>query len=316
MRTIFLTKLLVILITLTSNSQSKVFSITWSYGLAGGSKPSVTALNEGDAVSMNVANDLMKYFIENSKLDFKCIYNGCQNRAMVMSLMLQQKGIKHYKVWNFDPFKISIFNSQDALDVDDILGLKSNKILWDFHVAIAILAKNEETSKIDTLIIDPAFSSKPLKTKEWLSLQNSPNSYYTFLDPIWYNFVTLAPGISFTCSGVATNLNVPMCFPYLLTGDFYEYNSYNQKLIAEELATNDQITRATFEIINKLDEKDPRKKNISSVVSDYNSFKTMLQSETQINGDNPFYSYLSDYRMGYKNGFAFWTVELQKLNKK
>ncbi len=28
-----------------------------------------------------------------------------------MSFYLQKKGIKHYKIWNFNPFKISIFKA-------------------------------------------------------------------------------------------------------------------------------------------------------------------------------------------------------------
>ena len=294
-------------------SQNHQFSITWSYGLAGGSKPSITPIDKSDAITASQATELIKYFVDSSKLDFNCIYNGCQNRAMVMSLLLNRKGVKHYKIWNFDPYKISIFNRQDALNVDDVLKLKTTRIFWDFHVAIAVPVKNIN-SGIDTLIIDPSFSDNPLQTSEWLSFQHSPNSYYIFLDPIWYNYVTLMPGTSFSCNGVATSLNIPNCFPYILTGDFYKYSSTNEKLIAEELATDEQITKITNEIINKLPLNDSSRIQLISIVSDnFISFKSLLQGNSTIEPTHPFSKYLKAYKATYEKSFDYWKKLLQTL---
>jgi hypothetical protein len=294
-------------------AQNQKFSITWSYGLAGGSKPSKTPIDKSNAITVSQANKLIKYFVDSSNLDFQTIYNGCQNRAMVMSLLLNKKGIKHYKIWNFDPYKISIFNGQDALDVDDVLKLKTNRILWDFHVAIAVPVKNNN-AEIDTLIFDPSFSNKPLKISEWLSLQHSHNSYFTFLDPIWYNFVTLMPGTSFSCNGVATSLNTPNCFPQLLTGDFYRYDTNNQQIIAEELATNEQITKVTKEIIQKLPSNDPSRISLISTVSDnFISFKSLLQGNSTIEPTHPFSKYLNNYKAAYSKSFDYWTKQLRSL---
>ena len=321
MKKLFLSVLASATILLSFAQQNHQFSITWSKGLAGGSKPTTTPIDKSDAVSNSQANDLVKYFLESSKLDFKCIYNGCQNRAMVMSLLLKQKGIKHYKIWNFDPFKISLFNAQDALDVDDVLKLKTNRIVWDFHVAIAILVKNTNNTNIDTLVIDPSFSDKPIKVSDWLSFQHSPNSYYTFLDPQWYNFVTLQSDTKYWCKDFNTGitdtvlLKLPKCFPMILTGDFYYYDNSNQKIIAEELATNDQISKIANEIINKLPSTDPSRQQLISIISDnFIAFQNILKGMTPVNEVNPFYNYVNEYKAAYANSVDYWTKQLQALN--
>ncbi|HFK5529469.1 TPA: protein-glutamine glutaminase family protein [Elizabethkingia anophelis] len=312
-------KILTFLVWSTCNlyftQQNHEFSITWAYGLAGGSKPTTTKIEKENAITEKQANDLIKYFLEDSNLDFKCIYNGCQNRAMVMSLLLNKKGIKHHKIWNFDPYKISIFNKQDGLDVEDILKLKRNRIVWDFHVAISVLIKTEGTENLQNMVIDPSFASKPLTVSDWLALQNSPNSYYTYIDPSWYNFVTLQPGTQFTCNGETTDLNIPSCFSYLLTGDFYRYDNSKQKLMAEELATNAMITRVADQIISKINMNDPSRSKIISLISDnFKSFQDLLSGKISLDTTHPFYIHTKNYRSEYQKSIEYWTRELQKMN--
>lgn len=296
-----------------SFGQNRKFSFEYSYGMAGGSTPTTTPIVNADAVSVKQADDLVKYFLESSKLDFKCIYNGCQNRAMVMSLLLKKKGIKHYKIWNFDPFKIAIFNGQDALEVDDALKLKAGKVFWDFHVAIALVVKNGSSSA-DTLVIDPSFADRPIIVTEWLGMQNSPNSYYTFLDPVWYNYVTLQPGTSLNCNDVYNTLNLPACFPALLTGDFYSYSPINQQIIAEELATNEQITKFAESIIAKMETTDPDRGVLISLVSDnFYLFRDILAGKVVIDRTNPFSKYLNEYKKTYAISLAYWSEQLQNL---
>ncbi len=294
-------------------SQHHKFSFDYSYGMAGGSTPTTSPIGNADAINAKQADDLVKYFLESSKLDFKCIYNGCQNRAMVMSLLLKKKGIKHYKIWNFDPFKISIFNKQGALNVDDVLNLKAGKIFWDFHVAIAVVVENGSSS-VDTLVIDPSFAKKPIKISDWLGMQNSPNSYYTLLDPIWYNFITLLTGTSLNCNGVSNTLNFPTCFPALLTGDFYSYSPINQQLIAEELATNEQITKVSENIIAKMAATDPGRAGMVSLVSDnFYSFKDILAGRVNVDSTSPFSKYVNEYKKAYAASLAYWSQQLQSL---
>ncbi|MFK7750783.1 MAG: protein-glutamine glutaminase family protein [Kordia sp.] len=292
-------------------SQHNEFKIDFSYGIAGGVTPTYKELNDEDAISKKKANELVRYFLEESKMDFKSVYNGCQNRAMVMSLMLNDKQISHLKIWNFDPFKIALYNKQDALDVDDPLGIKSGKIYWDFHVAVVILVKNDSTNKNEKYVIDPSFSDLPLTISEWLSIQNSPNSHYTFLNPEWYNFVTLQPNSSIVCNNKSSNIVIPNCFPYIITGDFYKYSSVNFSPIAEELAVNQQITDFTTEIIKKLDETDSNKKiQLSELFSNFNSIKAILKGENTLDTSHPFNQYLTEYKKSYTESLNYWLKQL------
>lgn len=306
------TTLFLSLIALIGFSQNNEFKIDYSYGIAGGETPTYKELSTEDAISEREAKELVQYFLEESKMDFKCVYNGCQNRAMVMSLMLNEKQINHLKIWNFDPFKIALYHKQDALDVDDPLGIKNSKIYWDFHVAVVVLVKNDSTKKNEKYVIDPSFSSLPLTVSEWLSIQNSPNSHYTFLNAEWYNFVTLQPNSSVVCNNKTSNIVIPNCFPYIITGDFYKYSSINFQPIAEELAVNQQITDFTTKIIKNLNETEITKKNeLSALFSDYNTIKNLLKGENTIDTSHPFNPYLSDYKKLYKESLNYW---LNKLN--
>ena len=120
------------------SSQHNEFKIENSYGIADGETPTHKEIKEEDAITLERANELVDHFLQNTKLDFQCIYNGCENRAMVMSLMLKEKNIAHSKIWNFDPSKIAFYNKPNQLNLEDPLGL-IKEVLWDFHVAIIIL---------------------------------------------------------------------------------------------------------------------------------------------------------------------------------
>lgn len=288
-------------------SQHHRFSITWSYALANGKTPSLTTLTHADALARPEAEQLLKELIDKSKLDFKCIYNGCQNRAMMLSLLLQKKGVKHYKIWNFEPSMVSLFSKMESLNVDDALGMRTSKIYWGFHVAVSLLIKGPD-NRIDTAVVDPSFAGRLLSVSEWLAMQNSPNSSYTFLDPQWYNFVTL-PGTSFTCNG--GTVNIPGCYPKIITGDFYEFNANSKNLVATEMATNEQITRAATELISKLPINDPnRQKLTATVTSDFLFFKGVLQGTQSLSNDDPFKKYLKDYQAAYTKSVDYWTKQL------
>lgn len=295
-------------------AQHNKFSITWAYGLAGGSQPTTT-VSASESISKQTAGKLIRFFTDSTKIDFKCIYNGCQNRAAVMSLYLTKLGIRHYKIWNFDPFKISIFNRQDALDVNDVLNLRTGRLFWDFHVAIAVLINTGKQKTPDTLIIDPSFSAAPLTVTEWLDLQNSPNSFYTFLDPVWYNYVTLQPGLTWPCNGKTDTLKISNCFPFLITGDFYPFNEDKHSIVAEEMAVNETITYMARNKIYILKTTDSLRSSLSTVVSDYNKFKEFLQSADMPELGNPLYSYAAECRRLYVTSLAYWTQELKKVTQ-
>lgn len=299
-------------------AQHQKFSIKSSHNAAGGSTPTLTPITYNEAITESQANDLVKYFLESSKLDFKCVYNGCQNRATVMSLLLKEKNIRHYKIWNFNPFKISLVHEQGPLNVDDILKLKNNRIFWDFHVAVSVLVKNENNST-DTLVIDPSFANKPLKVNDWLALQNSPNSHYTFLDPKWYNFVTIQNNVQFPYkeNGAIVNYNyyvyVPNFFPQIITGDYYNYDISKQVLIAKELATNEQITKMA-DVIYNLPVQDPARTQLVDLVSGkFEDFKNVLEGTNTLAPNHAFEKYLNEYKGSYKKSYDYWLSRLKKL---
>ncbi|SHI64965.1 protein-glutamine glutaminase family protein [Aquimarina spongiae] len=295
----------------TAICQHKEFKIDYSYGIAGGMTPTYTEFNDEDAITKKEANALVKYLLEASKMDFKCVYNGCQNRAMIVSLILNEKKINHQKIWNFDPFKIALYHKQDALDVEDPLGLKKDSIFWDFHVAVVVLVKNDKNEN-ERFVIDPSFSDSVLTVSDWLSLQNSPNSHYTYLDPEWYNFVTLQSNSSISCNNSYSNITIPNCFPHLITGDFYKYSSSNFSAIAEELATNEQITDFTMKTIYNLDENQRiEKAQLAALFSDYNRVKAVLKGEKLLENSHPFIPFLTEYKEAYTKSFNDW---LNKLN--
>jgi len=305
--------LLLVSISLTATAQNKKFDITFSYGLAAGSRPTTTGIPAEQAITRQAAERIIRFFTDSTKIDFKCIYNGCQNRAAIMSLYLNKRGIRHYKIWNFDPFKISIFNRQDALDVNDVLNLKPGKIFWDFHVAVAVLVNNGKQKTPDTLVIDPSFSAALLTVTDWLNLQNSPNSYYTFLDPIWYNFVTLQPELPFPCGDNTDTLKISNCFPFLITGDFYRYDQDKEFLAAQEMAVNETTTYMATDKIYKLQAADPLRNSLAKAVSDFNGFMKFLQSSNAPEPGNPLFKYAEECRKLYASSLAYWTRELKSL---
>ena len=239
-------------------SRHKEFKIENSYCIAGGETPTYKEIKEEEAISLEHANEIVEHFLDNTKMDFQCIYNGCENRAMVMSLMLKDKNIAHRKIWNFDPSKIALYHKQNQLRLKDPLGL-IKEVSWDFHVAIIVLVKSETDSKAEKYVIDPAFTHSPLKVFDWLTQSNSLDSHFTYLDPEWYDLASLKSDTTIACS-TDSKIILPDCFPEIYTGDFYKYSSENIPTIADELAADKQITDFTHNVINKMDEEDPERK--------------------------------------------------------
>ena len=156
---------------------------------------------------------------------------GCEDRAHVMSLILKSKKVKTSKIWNFDPYYISLFNSQEQLSTFDKSGL-GQKVFWGYHVAPIVKVKSEEIFELK--VIDPSIANNILTIDEWLKLQDAPNSYYTFTDLEWFSFVTIN-GWNFN------GKPVPDGFPTLLTGDFYknEGDNFTKQFVEEGIAVNE-----------------------------------------------------------------------------
>lgn len=286
------------------------FRINHSHGISGGQTPTYSEIKQEHAITLEKANELAQHFLDHTELDFQCVYNGCQNRAMVMSLILIRENIAHCKIWNFNPSKIALYNKEDKLNLDDPLGLKE-EIYWNYHVAIGILVKNEENAEAEKYVIDPSFIESALKVSEWLSMSNSPNSHYTYLDPEWYEPVELKSNSTIVCNNKTSQIILADCFPELYTGDFHKYSSECIKTMADELAADKQITDFTHNVINNLNKETIENEELISFLTDYKKIDPVLKGEKEINKSHPFYPYLSEYRKSYKELYKYW---LDKLN--
>ncbi|HET6228356.1 MAG TPA: protein-glutamine glutaminase family protein, partial [Bacteroidia bacterium] len=97
-----------------------------------------------------VFNSILKTGVE-----FNFPQGGCQQRAQIMSMLLQQVyKIEHCKVWLFAPADL-YFKDNRRLIVSDKNNLcKNNQIAWGYHVAPVVLVKQDK--RIDTLVFDPS----------------------------------------------------------------------------------------------------------------------------------------------------------------
>lgn len=288
------------------------FNIDHSLGIGGGQTPTYKEMKEEYAISWEEVNELVNYFLDESKLDFQYIYNGCKNRAMVMSLLLKEKNIQHAKIWNFDPSKIALYSRPNALNLEDPLGLKK-EVYWDFHVAIAILVKDKDKGKAGKYVIDPSFTHLPIAVADWLSKPNSANSYYTYLDPEWFEFVTLQSGSSIVCEDNTSKISIPDCFPEIITGDFYKYGSENIPEIADELAADKQVTNITYNVIRQWDGADAEKDELINFLTEYQNIDAILRGDKEINSSHVFYPYVPEYRRAYSELYEYWLKKLNSL---
>ena len=226
-----------------------------------------------------------------------------------MSLILKEQNIAHCKIWNFDPAKISLFKKQNQLSLEDPLGL-IEEVSWNFHVAIAILIKDESNAKVEKHVIDPAFTHQPLKVVDWLLQSNSSESYFTFLDPEWYDLPVLKSNSTIACNS-DFKIQLPDCFPQLYTGDFYRYTKEYIPTIADELAADKLITDFTHKVIDNMKEGN-EKAELSSFVSDYKKIDPVLKAEEDVSSSHPFHKYVDEYRKSYQELYKHWKEKLRE----
>lgn len=161
-------------------------------------------------------------------IEFNFPQGGCQQRAQIMSMMLKQVyKIEHCKVWLFSPSDLYFKDSRKLLISDKNNLCKNNQISWGYHVAPAILVKQDKG--VDTLVFDPSIKcDTPILLSDWFkAIQNSDVSKYTFLNADRYFF-----NAQYDQSGNLTTV---------INGYFYEYDqSSKDDLIMEKgLAVND-----------------------------------------------------------------------------
>ncbi len=284
------------------SAQNNYFRITFNIGY--GTLPTYTPPGADKLLSAQLAQQAFLYIKDSTNMEFRYSYAGCEKRAQAISLLLKGKNIPHYKIWNFDPSIISLFNKKQRPTVPNNTHL-SPTVFWPYHVGVTLFVKNG--AKTDTMVIDPAVSATLISFRQWLGLQNAPNSYYTFLDPVWYNFMSVN---QFKYNGDP----MPNNFPHLLTGDFAKNDgiSLDSLWVEEALAVN----KTAMHMINdKVDAvtapDDPRKLAYTKLIANFDNLTAALKGK--VPADFPYGAELTPYQTEFNTIRAYWKNRLAPL---
>jgi len=164
--------------------------------------------------------------VQQSGIDFDFAQGGCQQRAHVMTMLLQKKfNIQHCKVWLFAPAAL-YYNDVRTFFVKDNNNF-SEFINWNYHVAPAVLV--EENGQQNFYVIDPSINRvKPIFLDGWFnSIGNSEIGRYGFYFNDKYFFNSL-----YTKSNSITNV-------FDGTFTYYTPEDKNDLVIEKGLAIND-----------------------------------------------------------------------------
>lgn len=180
-------------------------------------------------------------YILQSEIDFDFPQGGCQQRAQIMSMILQKKfSVQHCKIWLFAPAALYEADTR-TLFVDDKNKLSPNNIVeWNYHTAPAVLVKNAD--KVQTFVIDPSVNKTgPMLLADWFAqIGNSSISSYTFTRPENYFF-----NCRYNQNNELTNI---------FDGTFFEFmNPVKDNLLMEKgLAVNDMAMQIFHKYIKPL----------------------------------------------------------------
>jgi hypothetical protein len=177
-------------------------------------------------------NDVFHELQTAFEIEFNFPQGGCQQRAQIMSMLLQKKfTIAHAKIWLFAPAALYL-NDDRMLFASDTKRLsEGNMFEWSYHVApIVRVQLNDE---IHSMVIDPSISKDaPMYLKDWFAaIGNSTTGQFSFLWPDKYFF---------NSSYLTNNRNeVTMIFD----GTFFDFeNPAKDNLIVEKgLAIHDMV---------------------------------------------------------------------------
>ena len=165
-------------------------------------------------------------------IEFNFPHGGCQQRAQLISLLLQKKfNLNHYKVWLFAPAALYQKNTGMLQLIDKNYLSPNEHIEWSFHVAPVVRIK--ENKEVKTFVIDPSVDrDMPLEINTWLAaLGNSHTGQYSFLLPEKYFFNS------------SYHTDEQDMVTMLFDGSFYDYiNPAKDNLAVEKgLAINDLV---------------------------------------------------------------------------
>lgn len=278
-------KLIIILFFLIHSNTFANTHFDITYNLGYNQKPTYIPLLDSEFITESKSNTIFEYVKNKSMIEWRYSYGSCEDRAHAVSLYLSNQKIPHKKIWNFDPYYISVFNKMERPTIVDKTGL-SPLISWGFHVAV--LVKIKKGNVYLESVIDPSLAEYPITIDKWLELQGAKSSYYTFSDPQWFTFDTINGK---TFDAVA----IPNTFPTLLTGDFSQNTGENLKKmwVEEGLSINEIAMQIKSEVIDKT--------NSSQKLSLYKGLITNIESLTSAMNNETVPIEFVDYSTEFKN---------------
>jgi hypothetical protein len=266
--------------------------------------------------SFSVIREAFEYISYSSAIEFDFPQGGCQQRAQIMSLILSKLfKIQHSKIWLFAPAAL-YENNAVTLFVEDKNGLSPNNVVnWNFHLAPAVRAQNEN-GEIDTYIIDPSICrNKPLTINDWFSsMGNSETCQYSFLTPEYYFF---------NCK---YNFNNELTTVF--DGTFFEFmNPVKDNLLMEKgLAVNDMAMTIYQKYIKPLlhvsKEEDNRKLNdLKDVFGNSTALDLLFSQNMSGYTENTSHRYIitnysdimKEAKMIFSDRLIFWTLFVNTL---
>ena len=288
-----------------SKGQTK-FSISYSQGF--GSLPTFSNYTDDQLVSIKQAVDIFNYVKDEIGIEFKYSYAGCEKRAHAVSLLLNAKKIKHYKIWNFDPMLVSLFNKSQKPTAASKAGLSPN-ISWAYHVAILVFVK--EGKEVVPMVVDPALSDEIITQQKWLDLQNAPKSYFTILDPVWYNYAT-TDKFKYYCNNTAYPL--PPCMDGLLTGDFFRNDgiSLQEMWVEEALAVNEVAIKMIKHVLKENPASDKRKVFVN-LIENFDGLTNALRGTIVSDEIKPYKDFLAPFQKQFASSKSAWKKKLDAV---
>jgi hypothetical protein len=166
------------------------------------------------------------------EIEFDFPQGGCQQRAQIMSMLLQKKfTIAHAKIWLFAPAALYLNDDRMLFASDKKCLSEGNMFEWSYHVAPIVRVQLNDD--IHSMVIDPSINKDaPMYLLDWFAaIGNSTTGQYSFLWPDKYFF---------NSSYLTNNRNeVTMIFD----GTFFDFeNPAKDNLIVEKgLAIHDMV---------------------------------------------------------------------------
>lgn len=252
--------------------------------------------------------------VQTSGLDFDFSQGGCQQRAHVISLLLQKRyAIEHSKVWLFAPAALYNGNVETFFIEDKNKLAPDNIVNWNYHVAPAVLIK--ENGQENFYIVDPNINKEcPLLIGNWFNgIGNSCAGRYSFYSADKYFFNSL-----YTKDNSITNV---------FDGTFIPYDKpdTDDLTIEKGLAINDAAMHVCRNYIAPLqyESDNPKLQDLKDIFANSTALDLLISQNISGNTPNTTHRYVithySDILLDAKRVFyerlVHWTVYMNELMK-